>query len=137
MNEPVMLDTNILSYIFKRDTRANLYAKHLHNQQMLISFQTLAETDRWALERRWGAARIQQFELFIDGFIEIEHNRSISKIWARIMTKARSEGKPMATADAWIAATALEVGCALVTHNPSDFDTIRELIIITETTQTW
>jgi tRNA(fMet)-specific endonuclease VapC len=130
--EPVMVDTNILSYVFKLDSRAELYAKHLEHRQLLISFQTLAETDRWALERRWGTAKQKQFEQFINSFVEIGHNRSISRHWAQIMTQARAIGKPMPTADAWIAASALEVGCALVTHNPSDFHTVINLKIITE-----
>lgn len=130
--EPVMVDTNILSYVFKLDSRAELYAKHLEHRQLLISFQSLAETDRWALERRWATAKEKQFEMFINAFVEIGHNRSISKHWAQIMTQARALGKPMPTADAWIAATALEVGCALVTHNPSDFQTVVNLRIITE-----
>jgi tRNA(fMet)-specific endonuclease VapC len=130
--DPVMVDTNILSYVFKLDSRAALYAKHLEHRQLLISFQTLAETDRWALERRWGITKQKQFELFINSFVEIGHNRNISKYWAQIMTQARALGKPIPTADAWIAASALEVGCGLVTHNPSDFQTVVNLKIITE-----
>ena len=38
----------------------------------------------------------------------------------------------MAVADCWIAATALEHGLELVTHNPRDFAGIPGLIIITE-----
>jgi predicted nucleic acid-binding protein len=40
--------------------------------------------------------------------------------------------KPIAVADAWIAATALVHGYELVTHNAGDFHGIRGLSVITE-----
>ena len=39
----IVVDTNILSYELKRDTRAVIYTPHLQNQTLAISFVTLAE----------------------------------------------------------------------------------------------
>jgi tRNA(fMet)-specific endonuclease VapC len=39
----VLLDTNIVSYLFKRDTRAVLYAPHLLNKELAIAIMTVAE----------------------------------------------------------------------------------------------
>ena len=39
----VLLDTNIISYLFKRDTRAMLYAPHLLDRELAISLMTVAE----------------------------------------------------------------------------------------------
>jgi predicted nucleic acid-binding protein len=39
---------------------------------------------------------------------------------------------PFGVADAWIAATALEYGLELVTHNAADFQAIAGLRVITE-----
>lgn len=53
----VVVDTDIVSFRFKKDTRARLYKRHLIGQDPLIAFMTFAELHAWALERRWGAAR--------------------------------------------------------------------------------
>ena len=48
----VLLDTNIVSYIFKRDTRAALYAPLLEGNRLGVSFMTVAELFEWAATRR-------------------------------------------------------------------------------------
>jgi predicted nucleic acid-binding protein len=53
----VVVDTDVVSFRFKKDTRARLYKRHLLGQQPLIAFMTLAELCAWALERRGGIAR--------------------------------------------------------------------------------
>lgn len=45
----VVVDTDVVSYLFKSDTRAQLYRPLLMGKLPLISFMTLAELDRWAL----------------------------------------------------------------------------------------
>jgi tRNA(fMet)-specific endonuclease VapC len=57
-----VLDTDVVSFLFKRDSRADLYRPHLVGKQLVISFMTLAEIDRWALERNWGEARRARME---------------------------------------------------------------------------
>ena len=39
----VVVDTDVVSFRFKKDTRARLYKRHLLGQQPLIAFMTLAE----------------------------------------------------------------------------------------------
>jgi len=39
----LLVDTNIVSYVFKRDTRALAYAPRLNGQTLAISFMTVAE----------------------------------------------------------------------------------------------
>ena len=52
----VLLDTNIVSYLFKRDTRAAQYAPHLLNRELAIAIITVAELLQWAAVRQWGEA---------------------------------------------------------------------------------
>jgi predicted nucleic acid-binding protein len=41
-------------------------------------------------------------------------------------------GQPIAPQDVWIAATALRYNLPLITHNPSDYQEIAGLTLITE-----
>ena len=47
------------------------------------------------------------------------------------MAEWKRRGRPFVTADAWIAATALELDLALVTHNPADFAALENLRLVT------
>jgi tRNA(fMet)-specific endonuclease VapC len=54
----VILDTNIISFILKGDSRTELYASHLQGCRPALSFMTVAELFQWASVRNWGARRI-------------------------------------------------------------------------------
>jgi len=83
---------------------------------------TVAELDRWALERDWGEARRARMEQHLRNFIVYPFNRSLCLRWAKAADSARRSGRSVGVADAWIAATALE----------HDFE---NLTIVTETTR--
>jgi tRNA(fMet)-specific endonuclease VapC len=55
-----VVDTDVLSYQFKGDSRARFYDTHVAGQIWVISFMTLAELKWWALHRRWGRKRRNQ-----------------------------------------------------------------------------
>jgi tRNA(fMet)-specific endonuclease VapC len=52
-----VVDTDVVSYLFRGDTRAELYRPHLTDRLLIISFMTLAELRRWALKYNWGRRR--------------------------------------------------------------------------------
>jgi tRNA(fMet)-specific endonuclease VapC len=128
----VVIDTNVVSYMFKKDTRAQLYQKHLVGQQWVISFMTAAELDLWALRHRWGAARKAQMEQYLRRFVLHPFDRTLCLKWAEVTDSARGKGRPIQTADAWIAATALLAGVPLVTHNPADYAGVSGLTVLSE-----
>lgn len=49
-----VIDTDIISYLFRRDTRAEIYRPYLAGADVAVSFMTVAELNRWALQRGWG-----------------------------------------------------------------------------------
>jgi hypothetical protein len=49
-----IVDTDVVSMLFKGDTRAVAYQPHITGRLLGISFMTLAELERWGLERDWG-----------------------------------------------------------------------------------
>jgi predicted nucleic acid-binding protein len=54
---PVVVDTDVVSFIFKNHPISRLYETDLAGCTLLISFMTVAELDRWAIQSKWGPAR--------------------------------------------------------------------------------
>jgi hypothetical protein len=52
----------------KGDTRARLYHPHFAGKLLVMSFMTLGELDRWALERSWGQKRKARMEQHVRRF---------------------------------------------------------------------
>jgi tRNA(fMet)-specific endonuclease VapC len=128
----LVVDTDVVSFLFKDDTRATLYQPHLSGRLLVISFMTLAELDLWALARRWGPSRRTALEAHLASFTVFPYDRDLCRWWAEVSDEARRSGRPIQSSDAWIAATAMLYGIPLVTHNPSDFAGVTGLSIITE-----
>jgi len=128
----LVVDTDVVSFIFKRDTRAALYVPHLSGHMLTISFQTLAELELWTLAAGWGARRRLQLARHLRRYIVEDSSPALCRRWAEVLDDARRGGSPIATADAWNAATARLLGLPLVTHNRSHYINVTGLTIISE-----
>ncbi len=128
----VVLDTDIVSYLYKEDSRAALYRPHLSSQPYVISFMTLAELRHWALGRNWGAKRFAELEEYLSAFLVVFADDDLCRIWAEAMNSARKNGKPISAADAWVASTALILNIPLISHNRKHFVGVDGLTIISE-----
>lgn len=122
----------MVSYLFRRDSRAELYRPHLDGELLVVSFMTVAELDRWGLERDWGGPRKQRMEEHLANFVVHPYDREVCRKWAEVSDGARRKGRPVGVADAWIAATAMIHGTSLVTHNGGHFSSIEGLRVISE-----
>ena len=129
----VLIDTDVISFLFKQDTRAELYRPHLHQTLSLISFMTVAELKQWSLLRSWGERRKQALDQHLTLYTLIPFDRDLCQTWAEIRYDAHSVGRKIETADAWIAATARLYQVPLITHNRADFDWVSGLSVISET----
>lgn len=127
-----VIDTDVLSFIFRSDTRAVLYAPHLFGHRLTISFQTRAEMVRGAISANWGTRRRLQLDLWLGKYAVVHSSDDLCLRWAEAMDSARRSGRPIATADAWVAATALHLGVPLVTHNRAHFAGVSGLTMISE-----
>ena len=128
----VVIDTNIISYIFYNRELSKRYESHLKNTNPVIAAQTIAELRFGAYLKNWGEKRLTILESLINTYTVIHTNNDICTAWASIKTQSYQKGRPMSEADIWIAATALAFGVPLVTHNKKDFDFIDKLSIISE-----
>jgi predicted nucleic acid-binding protein len=124
------IDTNIASYLIRPDPIARKYRKHLAGYALAVSFQTLAELYEWADQNNWGPAKVARLATFLLPVIVYHSDDDLCRRWAEVRAARRQQ--PIATDDAWIAATALAYGLELVTHNPADFAHVPGLTVITE-----
>lgn len=127
----IILDTNICSYLFKRDTRAALYQPFLEGSSPTITFQTLAELHQWAGLANWGARRRRELEIWLEQFPLLAADDEVARQWAAIRVARQRLGLPISPQDAWVAACAMRHGLPLVTHNPKDFAEIEGLTLLT------
>ncbi|PDW00513.1 type II toxin-antitoxin system VapC family toxin [Candidatus Chloroploca asiatica] len=129
----VLVDTNVVSYLYKQDTRGLLYEPHLIGQEAAISLMTMAELLQWAVVRNWGLPRVQQLEATVTHtYTIVPPDVDTCRWWASVRAQRSARGLPISPQDACVAATALQYGIALITHNPDDFEHIPDLRIITE-----
>jgi predicted nucleic acid-binding protein len=130
----VVVDTDVVSFQFKGDSRASLFDPHLAGRIPVISFMTLAELDLWALEHRWGPARKGRMARFLVRYLVHPYDRAMCLKWAEVTNAARRKGRPIQPADAWFAATALLAGVPLVTNNAADYAGVDRLTVLSAAT---
>jgi tRNA(fMet)-specific endonuclease VapC len=126
----VLVDTDVFSFLFKGHSFAALYDADLHGKSAALSFMTVAELDRWAIQSKWGEARRNWLRLYMEPFSILAYHRALCTKWAEVMVAAQSRGHRIECADAWIAATALLYDLPLVTHNRGDYRGVPGLTII-------
>jgi tRNA(fMet)-specific endonuclease VapC len=130
-----IVDTDVVSMLFKGDSRAQDYRIHLTGRLLGISFMTLVELERWSLDRNWGPVRKAELRSHLRNYAILPATRELCSVWANITSAARKRGRPIQTADAWIAASALHYEVPLVTHNASDYTMIERLEILSASSE--
>ena len=128
----LIVDTDVVSFLLKDDTRAHLCRPHLQDNTLALSFMTVAELYQWAYVRNWGERRLARLEEQLHRYVIVPFDNELCKQWASICVQRQRLGRPISAQDAWIAATALRHSCPLVTHNRNDFSDIAGLEVISE-----
>ena len=126
----MLLDTNVVSYLFKGNTRAEAYAPLLEGHRLAISFMTVAELFEWAGVRKWGRNQLTRLEQTLATYLVISVDIELCRIWGTLRAQQQAVGQLIAPQDAWIAATALRHTLPLVTHNPRDFQAIKSIDLL-------
>ena len=128
--QSVVADSNVVSYIARNSPIAEYYLPHLEGRRVVISFQTWEEALYGAYRANWSDRRIRELEAQLGRYIVQLPNVDLIRISARLRQERRLAGRRLESADAWIAATALYLGCPLATHD-GDFLGIPDLRLIT------
>ena len=126
----VVLDTSVVSILSRTNNPKHIYYKErLEGCNTLISFQTLQESWFGAYNANWGFRRRTELQEHLSQFEVVWPDRTLADISAEIRSRTRKVGRELSVADAWIAATAIMLGCPLASDD-SDFDDISELTLI-------
>lgn len=116
-SEPVVLDTDVTSFLFNRDpVRAARYEALIQGRPGYLSFATVGELWFGAELRRWGPAQRARLDRFIHRYVVVQSAPDIVLNWARLRTDARRSGHTIERQDAWVAAVALTLELPLVTQ---------------------
>jgi predicted nucleic acid-binding protein len=64
----IVLDTDVWSFLFKADSRAEHYRPYLEDNVLCISFQTVAELYQWIETASWGEKRREKLHQWLRHF---------------------------------------------------------------------
>ncbi len=124
MSDVILLDTTVASLLHPRrepSAARALYEPHMQGKTLALSFQSVAELWAWAERNRWSARSREGLDAFMRRFLVVRYTHELAKVWARVMSASRQEGRRFEAGDCWIAATAVHRGLTLLAHD-ADFE---------------
>lgn len=128
---PVVVDTDVISFLFKNHSLAPAYQAILAGRSLAVSLISLAEIEYGMEAKNWGVARRQMMRRFLERFTPLLPDVETAIVWARIKSNCERKGRPITFADAWIAAAAVQLDMPLATHNVSDYSAVEGLTTLT------
>ena len=127
----VLLDTDVVSYAFREAVEYEPYKRDLYGKTAFISFMTWAELMRGSLSRKWGERRRAELYGFVEEkYVVINSNQDVSRIWGEVVEEAKSKGRVIQTADAWVAATAIAADLPLLSNNRKHYGFLDSLNLV-------
>ena len=124
-----LLDTNTCIYIINRRPPhvAQKFAE-FPPDAIGLSAITLAEL-RYVVEKSGSKRNAEVLEAFVAPLEVVAFEPAATLTYARIRSELEKKGTPIGAMDLLIAAHALSLDLALVTHNRKEFDRVAELKI--------
>jgi predicted nucleic acid-binding protein len=128
---PAVVDTDVISFLFKSHSLAPAYQAILDGRPLAVSLISLAEIEYGMEAKNWGRVRRDLMPRFLSRFTPLLPDTETAALWARIKNNCEKKGRPITFADAWIAASAVQLNVPLVTHNATDYIAVEGLTILT------
>jgi predicted nucleic acid-binding protein len=94
----VLVDTNIVSYYVRRDTRINTYKKHLVGREWFVSFMTLAEIHAGIFLRGWSYEAVDKLNQELSDCRLVFPDENLCWEWGRIRALRRRRRFQLTTA---------------------------------------
>ena len=119
----------MVSFIYRNEPKGVYYKQQITGFDPCISFQSSEELWFGAFKNGWGARRREELEDFLAEYEVVMPTAATIDTCARVRAEQERAGTPLTLNDAWIAATALTLGCPLATDD-RDLANVRGLEII-------
>lgn len=133
MSSPfLVVDTNVISCIWRNDSRAAAYEAILSRaEHPVLSFQAVAELEFGMVRSAWGAQKRRAVQVMISDWQVMYPDETLCSIRAAIRAGREAVGRPIHASDAWIAALVFDMQCPVLTHNVKDFAGIDGATVLT------
>src|SRR5258705_12018600 len=92
---PVVVDTDVVSFLFKNHLLAPVYQAILAGRSLAVSLITLAEIEYGMTAKNWGATRRELMYRFLARFTPLLPNIETASAWARIKSGCEKKGRPI------------------------------------------
>ncbi len=125
----VVLDTSVVSMLLRDTAQSAFYRDEIAGHRAVISFQTLEESWFGAARANWGAQRRNALAQHLRQFEVVWPTAEMVDLSVTLRIARERAGRRIATSDAWVAATAIMLGCPLASHD-RDFAGIAGLELI-------
>jgi predicted nucleic acid-binding protein len=106
------------------------YVDIVRAYELIVSFMTVAEMLQGALDANWGPPKCAVLEAYLADFSVLHSDSLLCSTWAAVWNESTQKGRPISSADAWIASTGLVLSVPLVTNNPKDYRHLDTLQIV-------
>jgi tRNA(fMet)-specific endonuclease VapC len=127
----LVVDTDVASFIFKWHPEfAPRYLNIARGSELVLSFMTVAEMRQGALDANWGPRKRAVMEDYLADFSVLHSDGLLCSTWANVGNESARQGRPIGSADPWIAATALILQAPLVTNNAKDYRHLDNLHLV-------
>jgi len=127
----LVVDTDVASFVLKWHPEfAPRYVDMIRGSELVVSFMTVAEMRQGALDANWGPRKCDVLEAYLADFSVLHSDSLLCSTWAVVRNQSTRKGRPMSSADAWIAATALVLSVPPVTNNPRDYRHLDNLQLV-------
>lgn len=130
--EPVLVDTDVYSYLLSGKNYAALYRPHVEGKLLCLSFITVGELHFGALNKYWGKKKIADLKDRLKSATIVPYDEEVCLTYAKLKKALQEKGKSVAINDLWIASCAVRHSIPLVTNNRKHFDLVPGLVVISE-----
>ena len=129
MKSPVVVDTNVLSFLFGGLPEARLYERDLVGRRIVVPAQVAGEILFGA--RSLPRATEESLAAWLAALGSAPCGEDVVDAWASIMhdLTSRSPPAPLSVQDTWVAATAIGLDVPLVAHDAA-FRRVRRLRLV-------
>ncbi|MEX2025890.1 MAG: type II toxin-antitoxin system VapC family toxin [Pirellulaceae bacterium] len=123
-----LLDTDICSaHLKQRPGLTHRFIQHMG--RLHISAITLGELSTWVSRKNASPKRLAMLQMFLSDVVVLDVDFRVAKRFGQLRAVLLDTGQPTPEMDLLIAATALEHGLVLITHNVADYANIPGLTI--------